>query len=270
MGSTTSYRLLLLLPAALSAQTLHYSPRPTALLDLYTPPAPGPYLTILAVHGGGWSAGSRADAAGFCRIMVESGYACAAMDYRLAPANGFGAQSEDIKAAIAYLAAKSQTARIVLAGESAGGHLVSYVGAQHVLAIAGVISFSAPQDFLALAEPGRALGIIPPELHDLLGISGWDQPNIQAMRDASPVTNIRPGAPPFLLIHGDADRLVPISQSRAFCAALGNEPQCRVYVVHNGRHGLWSEDQIELHAPDWRTAITEWIAKEIANRAALH
>ena len=268
MRSPALYRVLLFLPAVLGAQTIHYAPRASALLDLYSPATTGPYLTILAVHGGGWSAGTRADTAAFCRIMVQSGYACAALDYRLAPANHLSAQIEDIKAAIVCLAARRQTARIVLAGESAGGHLVSYFGAQHPLSVAGVIAFSAPQDLIALAKPGRALGIIPPELHDLLGVAGWDEPGIKALRDASPINNIRPGVPPILLIHGDADRLVPISQSRAFCAALGNEPECQLHIVHDARHGLWSDDQVELYAPDWRVSITRWIAREITNRSA--
>jgi len=248
---------------------MHYETGPVALLDLETPAGEGPFRVVVAVHGGGWWAGTRADAAAFCREMVKIGLACASIDYRTAPATRFPGQIEDVEAAIRFLttnAAKFRlvTSGVVLAGESAGGQIVAWLGAQHPagVPIRAVIAFSTPTDLAALGEPVRALGVVPPEIHDLLGVSGWGERDVAEMRLASPVFAIRADGPPFLLVHGRADRLVPAVQSENFCGAIRNSGgHCETILIPGARHGLWSEDQFDKWRNAWLPAVTEWLDK---------
>jgi len=280
MRIPTSYLLGLAAPVLLASPgfaayhgDLRYAQPPSSLMDLETPAGEGPFLTVVAVHGGGWSGGTRADASAFCRAIVASGYACAAIDYRLAPAVRFPEQIEDVRAAIAFLIANAgrfglRPAGVILAGESAGGQLVSWLGAQHPegVPILGVIAFSAPCDLIALGEPGRALGVVPPEVRDLLGVSGWTPGDLEKMRRASPRFAIRPrdavrGAPPFLLVHGKEDRVVPPQQSEDFCAELNRAGMtCETSLIPGARHGLWNEAAFARWQPEWYPELNRWIA----------
>ncbi len=220
------------------------------------------------MHGGGWSQGSRADAGAFCRAIVKVGLACASIDYRLAPATRFPGQIEDLEAAVRFLLSNASrfrlnSSQLLLAGESAGGQITSWLAAQHPagIPIRGVISFSAPLDLVALGQPGRALGVIAPGLNELLGVSGWTTRDVAAMRRASPAFAIRPGNPPFLLIHGESDQIVPASQSEKFCEAIRNSGgRCAAIIIPQARHGLWNEDQFDRWRNDWFPAFTEWLA----------
>jgi alpha-L-fucosidase 2 len=279
MRIPTSYLLMLASPLfAAYHGDIRYAPPLTSLMDLETPAGDGPFLTVVAVHGGGWSGGSRDDASAFCRAMAASGYACAAIDYRLAPAVRFGEQIEDVRAAIAFLMANAGKYRlmpggVILAGESAGGQLVSWLGAQHPegVPILGVIAFSAPCDLIALGEPGRALGVVPPEVRDLLGVSGWTAGDLEKMRRASPRFAIRPpddvgGAPPFLVIHGQEDRVVPPQQSKDFCAELNRAgTMCETVPIPGARHGLWNEAAFARWQPEWNPEVNHWIARNFTH-----
>ena len=255
--------------AALCAQhtNLRYAAFKDTVLDLETPAGNGPFRLIAAVHGGGWSGGGRADARRFCRVMVESGFACAALDYRLAPETPFPGQIEDLKNAIVWLLSHArgfqlETDGVILAGESAGGHLVTYLGAQHPagLPILGVVAFSPPTDLVALGEPGRALGLTPPEVRALTGAAGWNDEDIERMRRASPLFALHSGAPAFLIFHGDADQLVPVEQSRAFCeAARTVGGACDLALIAGARHGLWNEEQFDLWVNVWKPTFLAWM-----------
>ena len=232
-----------------------------------TPAGKGPFLTIVAVHGGGWTAGDRSDAMPFCRSVVHAGYACAAINYRLAPATRFPGQVEDLRAAIKWLLSNAgrlnlKTQGIVLAGESAGAHLVSYLGASHPtgIPILGVIAFSPPTDLVALCESGRAVGVIAPEVRALTGATGWSAEDVERLHEASPFFAVRPGAPPFLIFHGSADLLVPPSQSRIFCEELRRAGgKCELNMIPGARHGLWSEEQFEKWESVWRPVLIQWL-----------
>lgn len=237
--------------------------------NLQTPPGPGPFLTVLAVHGGGWTAGSPADTAPFCRAILQARFACAAPYYRLAPQTPFPGQIEDLTKAIRDLMRDAARLRlnpagVVLVGESAGGHLAAFLGAQHpdALPILGVIAFSAPLDLEALGEPGRALGITPPEVHALTGAAGWSAADIERMRRASPLHAIRPGAPPFLIVFGTADSLVPPSQARGFCDQLRQAGgSCQLAPVPGAPHGLWAEDRFDRWKSVWYPTLIDWIRR---------
>jgi acetyl esterase/lipase len=201
-------------------------------LDLYLPEKPeGRLPVIVCVHGGGWMAGSRKDAAliGF----VFRGYAVASVEYRLSQEAIFPAQIYDCKAAIRWLRAHADQYGLDVNhfgawGHSAGGHLVALLGTsgdvkdlegdegnlQFSSRVQAVSDWAGPVDFLAdPAQAGKDSG--PSRL-----IGGPVQENRDKAMRASPLTYVTPDDPPFLIVHGDHDKLVPLAQARLLYAAL--------------------------------------------------
>jgi acetyl esterase/lipase len=217
-------------------------------LDLWTPAAAAPPPVVVWVHGGSWMTGDRRLLPARFRpgqlfdALLESGLAVATIDYRLAREASFPAQLHDAKAAIRHLRAHAdelgvETRRIGIWGESAGGHLAALVGLtarrrdlEGNFGVAGpssavdvVVDWYGPSDLELLAEtpwpPEIAAGQPAELLEDPLDalLAGADA---ATRADASPVTHVAPGAPPFLLVHGTEDPLVPIVQSEVLEAAL--------------------------------------------------
>ena len=249
-----------------NAAVWQYAARPGAELELQLPAGEGPFPVFLAVHGGGWESGSRRDALPFCRIVLEAGFACAAVDYRLAPGARFPAAVEDMQAAVAFLRSRSGPFKIspdqfILAGESAGGHLAAVAAIRAVgqSAIAGVIVFSGPFDLVELSAPSRPLNVVPDQISQLLGIHSWNAGTVGAMQAASPAFLITARAPPFLVIRGAEDRLVPASQARNFCEkAQAMGVACSITTIPNARHDLWSEAEIDRFGTQWSGAVVNW------------
>jgi len=101
--------------------------------DLYLPKGLDKAPVVVAVHGGGWQAGSRAGYKHWGPFLARSGYAVFSVDYRLGKAGTYPASAYDIKAAIQFVRAKAtdlglDPERIGLMGDSAGAHLVALVG----------------------------------------------------------------------------------------------------------------------------------------------
>lgn len=208
------------------------SPRPL-VLDLYLPSTPPPHPVVVWVHGGGWRGGdedlSRSHAA---RQLVPRGYALASVEYRLSGEAVFPAQIQDCRAAIRWLRARAPVlgldpARFAAWGSSAGGHLVSLLGAAGEVAafddprqgnptesarVQAVVDWYGPADLTHAAGPPGAGG--PVAL--LLGCS--DCPERAWL--ASPVAHVDPADPPFLIQHGSADPVVPAFQSELLHGTL--------------------------------------------------
>ena len=249
-----------------NATVWQYAARPGAELELQLPAGAGPFPVFIAVHGGGWESGSRRDALPFCRIVLEAGFACAAVDYRLAPGARFPAAVDDIRAAVAFLRSRSGQFKIspdqfILAGESAGGHLaaVAAIRSGGEQAIAGVMVFSGPFDLVAMSAPSRLLNVVPDQISQLLGIHRWNEGTVGAMKAASPTFLLTAKAPPFLVIRGAEDRLVPAGQARSFCEkaeALG--VACTITTIPNARHDLWSETEMDRFGTLWSGAVMNW------------
>lgn len=222
-------------------------------LDLYRPRASGPCPVILWLHGGGWRFGNRRQAPPLRRYFAERGYAMASIDYRRSDEAVFPAAVEDVKFAIRWLKGAAATYgldpdRIGLWGSSAGGHLAALAttsgpgvfedaaSGEPDSAVAAVIVAYAPSDFLQLdayrdpegkpsddAEsiqlPAGKRSRDPDSLESLfLGAPIETVPD--TVRAANPITYVRPGLPPFLILHGTADTAVPAHQSLLLHDAL--------------------------------------------------
>jgi acetyl esterase/lipase len=224
-------------------------------LDLHLPRSDARSPLIVWVHGGAWRSGSRSN---MPLPLIAKGYAVASVDYRLSTVAKFPAQIHDIKAAIRFLRARGSewnlpTEKIVIAGESAGGHLAALLGVSNghaelegtvgsdrnrSSAVQGIISFFGGSNLTTILEQStpHGLNVRVPALDLLLGGQPKDRP--EAARLASPVVHVDPNDPPLLLFHGDQDPQMPINQSHELCGAYEklNLP-VQFVVVHGAVHG---------------------------------
>ncbi len=230
------------------------------LLDILRPKQASsqPRPAIVFIHGGGWSGGRKTDALGRLLPFAASGdYFCMSVEYRLSGEATWPAQIHDCKAAIRWLktnAAKYHVdpEKIGVWGGSAGGHLVSMLGLtgnvkelegqsgspEPSSRVACVVDFCGPSDFLAIAklkaDAGRhAFGPV----EKLLGGPIAEKQDLA--RAASPVTYVSKDAPPFLIVHGTADPVVPLSQAEQLYQALKQAGQQVTFVkIEGGGHGI--------------------------------
>ena len=215
---------------------------PRQRLDLYVPKTTKgdkPLPVVVFIHGGGWQAGDKRGGFGTVRPLVMTGeYAGVSVGYRLTGEAIWPAQIHDCKAAIRWLRANARkynldADRIGVTGNSAGGHLVAMLGTsgdvpelegalgEHVKEssrVACVVDQYGPTDLLTMG--GSHNNPNSPESR-LVG-GGAIQENQDAARKASPITYVSKNDPPFMLIHGTSDPVVPFNQSELLAAALKN------------------------------------------------
>jgi acetyl esterase/lipase len=270
-SATTPPTSALASPTALTrvAAELAYATGSSAQrLDLYMPvEVPHPALVVF-IHGGGWVTGDKRGPLPRTAVefFVEQGYAVASVNYRLADEAIFPAQLFDVKAAIRWLRANAGTYgfdpdRMVVVGESAGAHLASLLGvsageprfddpdldnAGVSSAVSAVVDFYGPVDLLASPDQldanafcqqlGRREGELDPAIEQLLGAPAADVPDLAGA--ANPITYLTPDrdVPPFLILHGDHDCVVPYQASVALDAAIRDVagPQGSTLVIVPG------------------------------------
>jgi acetyl esterase/lipase len=218
-------------------------------MDLYFPDAGGPWPVLVYVHGGAWMHGDKSEAAMFARGMTEQGYLVVSVNYRLYPAGRYPAMIEDVKCAVRSLRANAgeynlDPNRIGAVGVSAGGHLVALLGASDASAGWDVGEYtdqsSQVQAVVAMAPVTDLTRRFPNADIELMRQVGFGEDNIV---QASPITHVTADDPPFLLIHGDRDELVPVDQSQLMYERLveANVP-AQLVIVRNGRHSMTSPD----------------------------
>ena len=227
-------------------------------LDLYLPPTGGPSPAIVFVHGGGWMAGHRR----FCAALplVLDGYAVASISYRLSAEAQYPVQLHDVKAAIRWLRAHASeysvdVDRVAIWGASAGAHLAALAGVTNGRSdlegavggnmdqssgVRAVVTWYCPTDFTQMDAhlPEHA------RVHVRAGspesmLMGFDiSQNPEGVQAANPLTYITKDAPPFLLMHGDADEVVPHHQSELLLNALRRAGVTASLITLPGaRHG---------------------------------
>ena len=225
-------------------------------LDLYRPPGQQPAPLIIWIHGGSWYSGDKADPPAL--PLLRDGYAVASVEYRYSSEAPFPAQIYDVKAAVRFLRANAarfglDPDRFGAWGESAGGHLAALLGATSVRGelegregVSGVSSrvqavcdWYGPTDLLKINgqmpdgadnydDPGSPVSIL---------LGGPAPRNRKKARQASPIKYVTWGAPPFFIMHGDADDIVPIEQSKALVRALKRaKVDVQFVVVEDGGH----------------------------------
>ncbi|MFJ3923163.1 alpha/beta hydrolase fold domain-containing protein [Streptomyces sp. NPDC090022] len=266
------------------ATTPGYRPR---LLDVHVPAsAEGPVPAVVWIHGGGWLDGDRRYPPPTVPVellhdsVLRAGLALVSVDYRHSLEAPFPAQLHDVKAAIRYVrhfagALGIDPDRIGVWGESAGGHLAALAGLVRpdgdqgvtlegtegvpegdsgVVAVVDWYGVSEIAPLLAHPLPPAPPGTpFPNPFEALLG--GAPEEREGLARTASPVSYAGPAVPPpFLLVHGTADGLVPYSQSEILASALegvGGDVTLRP---------VDGADHIFLGAPDVTPIVAESVA----------
>lgn len=207
--------------------------------DIYEPEGPGPYPAVLVIFGGGWHAGERNQLAPISQRLASRGYVAVNTSYRLAPQYHFPAQLRDVQLAVVWMRAHAaeyhiDPRRIGALGYSAGAHLAALLGvvnAKDRLGMPGsevraVVAGGTPTD---LSKPTAS--------HDpykLIGGTFAEMP--EAYREASPVSYVDAGDPPFFLYHGSADRLVPLDHATDFKALLDKAGVPNELMILRGRN----------------------------------
>jgi acetyl esterase/lipase len=204
-------------------KTFEYAPG--RALDLHLPDGPAAALCVY-LHGGGWRVGSRTDelCTGFFERVASAGLAVATVDYRLSTEAVFPAQLDDVRAAVDFLAGRRDLpTRTVAWGVSAGGHLAALAALAAGSPVSAVVCWYPPTDFDALSKDideagGHGDRGAGSREGQLIGAGIDERPDLAAL--AGPVNHVRPGAPPFLFLHGDRDLAVPLRQSERLASAL--------------------------------------------------
>jgi len=260
-------------PKASAPRDIEYS-RPAGVplyMDASIPAGAGPFSAVIIVHGGGWVRGDRRiDVEPLFEPLESSGIAWFSIDYRLLRnLTELAAPVEDVRNAILFVKEHAAQYRIdpekiVLIGESAGGQLVAMAaldpkpGAR----VQGVIAFYAPTDLVALAQDST---LIPAQLRDSVRGTPFEALLLGGLRQLSPIDRINPGAPPFLLVHGTTDDLVPFAQSQAMCDRLiANGSACQLLPIQGGGHGMrWWESSHPQEAREYKAVMVQWLRQEL-------
>jgi alpha-L-fucosidase 2 len=239
-------------------------------LDAHIPDSPGPHPVAILVHGGGWSRGDKrsvpegdnSDISVWFKPFSDAGFTWFSINYRLAPDHLWPACFDDVQTAIRWVKLhaseyKGDPAHIVLVGHSAGGHLVclAAVRAGPDTAVQAVVGFAAVTD--QEKDSARRNGISPALQKLLARPNRIDARTAELLHEMSATSYIRPGLPPFLLIHGDADRSVPYDQSTAFQEKLrAAGADCELITIPGAPHALATWAKL---APDYQAKLFAWL-----------
>jgi acetyl esterase/lipase len=192
--------------------------------------------------------------------LATHGYAVAAIDYRLGSEALFPAQIDDVKAAVRWLRTHAghyglDPSRFGAWGASSGGHLAALAGLTGAVAALGddgapaeppsgvraVVDFFGPTDFLQMdahAPPDAPFSHDAPTSPESRLVGGPIREHPGRVARANPVTYVTPAAPPFLIVHGEADPLVPWHQSQILYDALrAADVPVTFYRIAGAGHG---------------------------------
>ena len=216
---------------------------------------------VILVHGGGWEAGDKRTYIGpWFETLTAAGIPWFTINYRVAPKYPHPAAVEDIEAAVNWVRAhaseyKVDASRLVLMGESAGGHLAALAALRGKVKVAGLVSFygihDIPQWKAEKGELPRNISLYLPNATEAMLV------------DASPMTYVKQGQPPMLLVHGKADAGVPWRQSERFCAAAKRVgAKCEMQLIEGAPHGVENWEKEERFRV-WKPGTVAWLKKLI-------
>ena len=222
------------------------------MLDIYRPGAGGDAApTLVWFHGGGWTRGSKEAEFLYVLPYLARGWSVVNVEYRLASAAGAPAAAEDAVCALRWIGAHGRRYglsldRLVVSGISAGGHLAlmaAFAPADSRLAascrdtpgvnVTAVVNWFGPSDVAPLLEGPHAL----PQAVEWFTGRRADEGLIA---EVSPITQVRPGLPPVLTVHGTADDEIPYDLSVRLHAALqaAGVPE-RLVGIEGAAHGAF-------------------------------
>jgi acetyl esterase/lipase len=220
------------------APAVRYGPAESQLLDVWRlselPRTPAPVLIF--VPGGAWVHGSRTyQGAALMSHLAAAGWVCLAIDYRVSPQHRWPRHVMDVKAAIAWARANAERFGgdphfVAIAGCSAGGHLASLAAltpgdhrfegelpAGSNTSVDAAVSVYGRYDWHDRSTPERD-GFV--DFLENIVVQRRYARHDDIYRDASPLLRMTDGAPPFFVVHGGSDFVIPVAQARTFVDRL--------------------------------------------------
>jgi len=213
-----------------------------------------PQPTLIYMHGGFWVAGNKEGALTAFLPWLEMGWNVVNVEYRLGGVALAPAALDDCFCALKFVASRAQmysidTNRIVVTGESAGGHLALALGTIPESEgfgkdcpgtqpkIAGVINWFGITDVTDVIDgPNRQAAA-----------ARWFEgmpSRLEVARRVSPLTYVRAGLPPILTVHGDADKTVPYPEAVKLHEALAKvKTPNQLITIPGGGHGGFTPDE---------------------------
>jgi acetyl esterase/lipase len=231
---------------------------PSQRLDVYRATTDAPAPVMVFFHGGGWRGGSKNHVPGFLRKAHGEGWlTVVSVEYRFTDVAIHPAQVDDCARAIQFIRQHAKEwnidpTRMGVTGGSAGGHLSAYVALQDDEAeadskdpverqssrVAFAIPFAGPTDWglLGKIEHGH------PAYRQLLGYEPGtpaEKMSPDSKQDVSPLNFVSKDDPPMLIVHGDADVIVPFEHAKVLEAALKTAGvSVELHTVKGGNHGV--------------------------------
>jgi acetyl esterase len=265
--------------------------------DAHVPDGEGPFPAVIIVHGGAWVTGDRRRSVEpLFEPLSDAGFAWFSISYRLANVADpkstptiaasmalLGGAIDDVRAAVAYVRTHASEynvdpQRIALLGESAGAQLAAMAAlkpsrgsairpgsgqgaAVQAAAVQAVIAFYCPSDLVTLVQ---TMPLIPDSVRNAIKGTPFEGILLAYLRELSPMTWVRQDAPPFLLIHGTADQVVPFQQSLDFCDAIQKAGSaCDLYTMNGVGHGLRGWESAK-QATAYKARVTHWLTQQFA------
>ena len=224
-------------------------------LDAYVQAGAVRRISVVVIHGGTWSSGSRIAHVGqILEALTHAGHNWFSIDYRLGGLARFQDSLTDLRTALTFIRCHAprlgiDPTRLVLLGEDSGAQLAAVLASERPPGVIGAVLIGG---FYDLEQMPAVSGEIAPDL----------------LRRASPMTRISPKLPPLLLVHGGADNEVPLDQARGYCDAVNKaKGRCRLIEEAGASHRSenWWPTQWS-----YKGAVTSWISALSGATAKTH
>ena len=207
---------------------------------------------VINIHGGGWNHGTKESQTGFGSFF-KNGFAVANVEYRLVDQGTAPSAIEDVRCALLYLVENANQLnidvnKIVIMGGSAGGHLALMAG------LLGKDSRfdtncnkTTPFKIAAIINKYGVTDLSSKELYKTKMVQNWlgkYKEDLEFAKSVSPLYYVTKNSPPTFVVHGNADQVVPFSQSEILVEKLIKvQFKAEFIIVENGGHGKFSKEE---------------------------
>ncbi|HEX5097434.1 MAG TPA: alpha/beta hydrolase, partial [Acidimicrobiia bacterium] len=258
-------------------------------LDIYRSPDAGPGAPVLLqIHGGAWVIGNKEQQGlQLMNLLATRGWVCVAINYRLSPHYTWPDHIVDCKLAMKWIRAHiaeygGDPDYVVATGGSAGGHLTALLGLTANdpqfqpgfeavdTSVRAMVPFYGVFDWTnRFGQRGKKDGLRSTVLERLVVKKKFEDAR-EVFDQASPMSHVRPDAPPTLVVHGDSDTLAPVAEAREFVRMLRDVSHNPVvYVELKGAHHAFEIIQ-SIRSLETIAAVDEflsWLLHHDAPRA---
>lgn len=242
-------------------------------LTIYVPNrrSAAPLPVAVWIHGGAWMSG-RGSGPGALLDLLKDGIAVVVVNYRLIQEAPHPAQIDDLMDALRFIKKSAReynldANRVVLWGSSAGGHLAALLGtvtANHASSgefptVKAVCDWCGPTDLVRLGSQ-RYPQVKFDWMSPTAALTGFLRGSVTQKHneaiDASPVTHVNSSCPPFLIMHGTADSIVPIEQSEELYQALKQANVDVTFIpLKNAEHDFDSKENFRTVEKFFRSKL---------------